>query len=371
MAQSKPAKPDTVTFTNGDQLTGKLVKVLSGTVTFHSDILGDVSVSWAKIKSLQTSAPFAVVEKNEKVTRKNAPDKVVVGPVSVDDNTVRVASSSGDAAVRSIPVQNTADLIDAASFQRELHRESSFLYGWTGTLTLGASLVEGTNTSQTYTGGVAFVRNIPTTAWLPPVSKTTLNLSGTYGLATSPTIISGTTVIQTATVSKTDILHGDTEYDKYLSPQFFTLVNASADHNFGSGLKLQQAYGAGFGWGLFKSAKNEFDLKADLHYEEQQFYNGVTSALGTPDENLIGADVTETWNRSFHHNIKLNEYVTLTPAFNVVQAYSGVANANLILPLYKKFNFTIASTDNYLGDPPEGYRRNSFQLTAGITYTLK
>jgi hypothetical protein len=368
-AETKPAASalDTVTFINGDQLTGKLIKVLSGTVTFHSDIVGDISVPWAKIKTLHTAQPFAVVEKNEKVTRKTAPEKVAVGPISVEDNTLRVSSST----TRTIPVNQAADLIDAPSFHKEISGESSSLYGWNGSLTLGASLVEGTNNSQTFTGAIAFVRNIPTTAWLPPASKTSLNLSGTYGLATDPTIISGTTVIQTASTSKTDILHGDTEYDKYLSPQFFALVNASADHNFGSGLELQQAYGGGFGWALFKSPKNELDLKTDLHYEEQQFYDGVISGLGTPDENLIVADLTESWAHTFNKNIKFNEYVTLTPAFNVVQAFSGAANANLVLPLYKKFNFTLTSTDNYLGDPPQGYLRNSFQFNAGITYTLK
>jgi hypothetical protein len=32
--------PDVIVFTNGDQLTGKLLRVVDGTVTFHSDIVG-------------------------------------------------------------------------------------------------------------------------------------------------------------------------------------------------------------------------------------------------------------------------------------------------------------------------------------------
>jgi len=95
------------------------------------------------------------------------------------------------------------------------------------------------------------------------------------------------------------------------------------------------------------------------------------SPLGTPDENLVGLAVNETWNRTFAHNIKFNEYVTLTPTFNVLQAYSAVANTNFVFPVYKKLNFTLSSTDNYLGDPPEGYKRNSFQFTAGVTYVVK
>ena len=87
--------------------------------------------------------------------------------------------------------------------------------------------------------------------------------------------------------------------------------------------------------------------------------------------NLVGAALTENWNHTFAHGVKINQYITVTPTFNVIQAYSGVANANFVFPVYKKLNFTLSSTDNYLGDPPQGFKRNSFQFTAGITYALK
>jgi len=370
--QARAADPDTITFTNGEQLIGKLVKVLAGTVTFHSDTLGDVTVPMAKVKALH-AAQFAVIEKNQHLTRKTAIATVPVGSIAIENSALHVSApaSAPKAQQKSIPVSDVNYLIDAASFNRELHGEPNFFYGWTGTVTLGASLVESTNSSQTYTGSVTAVRSIPTAPWLPPASKTSLNLSGTYGLAKDPEIISGATVIQYPSITKTDILHGDAEYDKYLSPKIFGLVNASADHNFGNGLQLQQSYGAGFGWSVLNSSKNSLDLRTDLQYEQQQFYNGLTSGLGTPTVNLVGLTMNENWKHNFAHNMKFNEYITLTPTFNVLQAYSAVANANFVFPVYKRLNFTLSSTDNYLGDPPEGYLRNSFQFTAGVTYVVK
>jgi hypothetical protein len=262
-------------------------------------------------------------------------------------------------------------MLDADAYQRELHNESDFFYGWTGTATVGATLVEATNSSQTYTGTLAFVRAIPTIAGLPAGSKTILNMSGTYGLAKNPQIISGDNVYQTASVTKTDILHGDLEYDKFFTSTIFGLVNASADHNFGNGLQLQQAYGAGIGWAILRTPQNDLSIRAALQYEQQQFYNGITSGLGTPTDNLVGALVGETWNRTFPHNMKFKESITLSPTFNLVNSYSGVGSASFLFPVYKRLNFSITTTDNYLGDPPEGFLRNTFQLTTGITYTLK
>ena len=64
--------PDVIIFTNGDQLTGKLLREVNGSVTFHSDIAGDVTVTWDKIKSIHSSQQFAVIQQGQHVTRKTA-----------------------------------------------------------------------------------------------------------------------------------------------------------------------------------------------------------------------------------------------------------------------------------------------------------
>jgi hypothetical protein len=318
---------------------------------------------------MHTTTAFAAGSTTEKLTKKNVAEQVPVGKIALENETLRVLLPEGK--VREFPVKDLKFMLDAPDYRRELHNKSDFLYGWYGTATLGATVVTSTNSAQTYTGKVALVRAIPTIAGLPAGSKTILNLSGTYGLAKDPEIVSGGDVFQTASVTKTDILYGDLEYDKFFTPMVFGLVSGSADHNFGNGLELQQAYGAGMGWGILRSPQNDLAVRASLQYEQQQFYNGITSGLGTPTENLVGASLGETWSRTFPHSIKFNESVTLNPTFNVVKAYSGVAQVGFVFPVYKDLGFSVTTTDNYLGDPPEGFLRNSFQFTAGVTYTLK
>ncbi|MDE1177367.1 MAG: DUF481 domain-containing protein [Edaphobacter sp.] len=354
---------------NGDALTGKVGKVVYGNVSFHDDVLGDLTIPLNKIKSMHTATVFATGLTTQKLKKKNIAEQVPVGTIKLENETLSVLLPENK--VREFPVKDISFMLEEAAYTRELHNQSDFFYGWNGTVTLGAALVSATNSSQTYTGGVGLVRAIPTIAGLPAGSKTILNLSGTYGLAKAPEIISGGTVYQTESVTKTNILHGDLEYDKFFSPMVFGLVNGRADHNFGSGLELQHAYGAGIGWAILRTPQNDLSFRTSLQYEQQLFYNGITSGLGTPSENLVSASIGETWSRVFPHNIKFNESVSLNPTFNVIQAYSGVASAGFVFPLYKRLNFSVMNTDNYLGNPPEGFRRNSFQFTTGVTYTLK
>jgi hypothetical protein len=64
-AVNTKAGTDIITFVNGDQLTGTVVSVSGGTVMFHSDMSGDIKVSWDKVKSLRTTEAFAVIRAAE------------------------------------------------------------------------------------------------------------------------------------------------------------------------------------------------------------------------------------------------------------------------------------------------------------------
>ncbi len=54
LAADAPAGTDVLVFNNGDQLTGKLVSSAGANITFHSDMAGDLTVDWAKVKEIRT-----------------------------------------------------------------------------------------------------------------------------------------------------------------------------------------------------------------------------------------------------------------------------------------------------------------------------
>ena len=60
--------PDVLVLSNGDTLHGKFVNAVGGKVTFHSDVLGDISLSWDKIKELHTGQKVAVFAKQREST---------------------------------------------------------------------------------------------------------------------------------------------------------------------------------------------------------------------------------------------------------------------------------------------------------------
>jgi hypothetical protein len=369
-AQDAAAKPgvDVLIFANGDQLTGTLKSESDGTVVFHSDMTGDVNVDWKNIKSLRTGGKYAVITSDQKLRVGKPAPQVPVGTLSVSNDEVSVAGVGGE--VKNVPTKDATYLVSGDDFQKAMAHEPGFTHGWVGGITLGASLVESTQTSESFTGAIALVRTQPSVDWLAPRNKTIFDATAAYGLTTQP-FIPG---VQSASSAKTNILHGDIERDQYLTQRFYILADASADHNIGSGLQVQQIYGAGVGYSVIKEKTRTLDVKGDIHYQRQEFYPAADFPSGQT-LNLIGASIGEMYMQKLFKGLVFNETGTVLPAFNTPagqpSAFSAQIIAGLLFPVYKNLGFTLGSQDNFVNNPPLGYKKNTFQFTAGVTYTLK
>lgn len=346
-AADTPKAGDTVTFVNGEQMSGSLIKVADGKVFFHSDMVGDVSFDWSKVKDLKTAKPYAVIAKGAKLQKKGG-QQVPEGTLEVTDNKIAVGSAS-------VPTADAAYVVDQPSFDKQIQQSSGWTQGWLGAVTAGVSLVEATQNSETFTSGIALARKSPSVDWMRTNSRTLIDFTSSYGKVTQP----GTPTV------KTNIFHADGEQDEYLTDRFYALAHAAFDHNFSQGLDLQQLYGGGIGFTVIKNKLSELDVKGDLHYEKQTF------DLSSNNQNLFGSEFAETYMRKLPRNMVFTQGLLFDPAWNVLHAYSAQGMLGLAAPISKKFSLSINILDGYLNNPPPTFKKNSFQFTTGLTYAIK
>jgi len=362
-----PAPDDVVTFTNGDRLTGKLLRAEGGHVVFASKMAGEIDIPMDNIQQLSSGAEFALLRKNTVPTK----NYEFEGSVRIQDKKVYVAGHNGDHFIEA--TGDVAYLIPKSDFDRQMSKKSGFRTGWTGALTGGATLVRSTTSATTLTAGLNLTRAIPTVAWMPPRNRTTFNVIETYGKNTSPGAIPQTTPPTPAVTTLSSIFHADSERDQYVSPRFYALADLSFDHNYAQGLQLQQVFGGGIGWTPLKSTQQQLDLKVDVHYERQQFItnpvNGAVVAT-VPSTDLVGSTVFEGYRRNLPHKLLFTQTANILPAFNVAADYSANLTAALAIPVFKRLSATVSTTDNYLNDPSPGYNKNSFQFVTGVTYAI-
>jgi hypothetical protein len=358
-AAGKPA-PDVIVFTNGDQLTGTLERATGDSFIFKSDVVGEITVAADKIKELHSSGKFVALKKDEKITRTSKHP----GAITYGDNTIAIVDTSSTAP-EVIPVKDLAHLIDDATYTAEVTSNPGIWYGWHGTVSGGITLIESTQTGQNYNAAINLERSVPSVNFLPPRTRSTVNVLETYGKITQPAIPQ--TIPPTlASVTKTNIFHADAEHDKYFdATRLYGLVGVSFDHNYSQGLNLQQIYGIGLGWTVIKTPVHEFDVKADVHYERQNFQPP------TPNKDLVGSSFTELYHRNLPAKMIFTESGTFIPAWNDFNAYSAIFEAGLQMPTYKRLSLNLNLLDNYLNNPAAGFKNNSLQFVTGILYTLK
>jgi hypothetical protein len=365
-AQSNAA-PDVLVLSNGDALHGKLVRAELGTVTFHSEPLGDIALTWDKIKELRTSEPFAVINDKLKVTGRQRAKQVPTGTLDVKDQALTLHPKDA-AAAAPMPLKNAQYIVDEATLDKHLNHRPGILAGWNGAATAGSTVVTATQSQFAISGGMGLVRIVPTVSWLNPHDRTSLDFIGSFGKITEPAYVSAGTVVPEV-VTKTAIYHAGAERDEYFSPRLYALVQAAFDHNFAQNLDLQQIYGGGIGWTVLKTPRQEADLKGTLQYEKQQF---ITAGPGD-NLNLIGS----TFGADYVLHLKLVTYMqslAYIPAYNNMQAYSAYETNTFTFPVYKNLGFSIGTMDSYLNNPPLAEpptKSNSFQFTMGLTYALK
>ena len=356
-----PPKPasDVIIFTNGDQLSGQLERAVGGSIFFKSDMAGELNVPLDKIKELRSSGSFALLRKDVPVTRTN----VQTGTILYSDAKFTVANPLGEPQV--VDAKQESFIIDQKTYDTELEKKPGFGYGWNGNVTAGASFTRSTQNGQTFNGALTLVRAIPVVPWLPPRNRTLVNVNESYGDLNGPAI--PPTVPQTSVEVKTSVFHGGGERDQYFTPHFYALGQTAFDHNYAQGLNLSQSYGGGIGWTPIQTPKQQLDFKADLHYLQQVF----ASTSATQNQNLIGSTIAEAYRRTLPRKMLFTQSMSIVPAWNDSTDYSATFNTILAVPVYKRLSFSMTAIDNFLNDPAQYYKKNSLQLTTGLTYNLR
>lgn len=344
--------PDTVVFTNGEQLTGELLKANGGGITFKSTMAGEINVPWANIKTLNSSKSFAILTSKLKVTKKTA-SQVPQGAITADAKTITV---TGPTESKSVPVAEANLLVDSGVFNQATQHEPRFTQGWGGAATAGLTVVNSTQNATTFNGGVNLTKSSPTVDWLAPRDRTSIGYNQSYG-----------TTSQTGTPTvKTDIWSAGLERDQYFTPRLFASATATFNHSFAQTLQLQQAYGGGIGMTVIKNATRQVDVKGNVQYTRESFFNTAQNV------NLVGSMFSEAWVEHISKKgLVFNEFASLTPSYNVPSDYSLHVATSLIFPVYKGFGFNAGFVDDFLNNAPAGSNKNSTQFNTGIVYTIK
>jgi hypothetical protein len=322
---------DQVVLSNGDTISGKVVKKDGATLTVHSEFLGDVTMPWTAVKSLRSDEDLTVVLPG---------GESVKGKVSTSGASFEVAGASGTTTTPLAEVSAVRNAAEQHAWER-LQRPHIFDL-WAGAFDIGLALAGGNARTNTFTTAFRAAR-------VTTNDKVTITFNQIRGTARLDGINS---LIASA-------IRGGWTYNRNISPRVFVSPFNDYERDRFQDLSLRFVAGGGLGLIAIKSERTSLRVEGGLDYVHESFRKGVSHQAG---EANFGDDLL----------VKLNGLTTVTQSFRMFPSLTSTgqyrANFDLgtVMTLKKWLGWHLTASDRYLNNPALGRLRNDILLSTGL-----
>ncbi len=342
---------DVLVFGNGDKLTGQILSADGASVTFSSEVAGTVTIPWAKVSSVQSATTFVAIPKGVDVSRKSGAGEPPHGTLALDKQDLQLRANAS-VQPKTVPLSQVAAVIPEGGYTAAMKPVSLFS-GWHGKGTFGFDLTRSSQDIRNINTGFYAGHNSPGEAWQTAKYKTSVS----FNLVSSKFTSGGNTI-------DVSVYNALVEQDYYVKPRLFLFGLGWFEHNNSQGLDLRQNYGAGAGYMAVQREKQSLELDWSFRFSNQKF------TVSSFDRNIVGGRLTEFYTYKFQKGAVFSAQGWYAPAFNYSKGYFTGFSSSLSVPIFKRLGVQIMGKDDYLNDPPPGFKKNSLQTGAGLTYTF-
>jgi putative salt-induced outer membrane protein YdiY len=326
---------DQVVLKNGDTLTGAIVKKDGGKLSLKSEFLGNVTIPWTAVRSLQSDDAVTVVLPG---------GETVSGKLTTADGSLQVATPEGP---KTSPL-STVDAIRNPAEQRSWERlqKPGLLELWTGFFDTGFALARGNSRTDTLTTGFKATR-------ITRKDKVSLSFNQIYGTARANGV--------TSTVASA--IRGGWAYNRDVNPQlFFTTLN-DYEHDGFQNLDLRFVAGLGLGLNAIKDPETNLTFGGGVDYSRENF-----------TDHLHRNSAEANFGDDFVHHFSAATNLTQSSHFFVNLSNAGQYRVNFdiagVTALKKWLAWHVTASDRFLSNPVLGRQRNDLLLSTGFRVTF-
>jgi putative salt-induced outer membrane protein YdiY len=325
-----------ITLTNGDRLTGTILKSDGTTLTLKTALAGTVEIQWSGIKELKSDQTLVVTSSSS--------SQPASGVVTAKDGTVTVESSTGTKSIPQSEVKALRSPAEQVAYEKSLH--PNLMHGWAGGINLGFALTGGN--SQTTSLAVAFLAARPTST-----DKLSLYENTVYSTNNAPGAVPSTTANNN---------QGGLRYDRNITARLFAFVNTDFQSDALQDLTLRSVFGGGLGFHAIKSERTTLDFLGGANYTRENYSTFIRNfaALTTGEELMHKLGTSTIINQKLH----------FFPDMSNFGEYRAEFDFGTVTKLNKWFGWQNSFGDIYVTNPPIGKKNNDIIFTTGLNVTF-
>ena len=327
---------DQVTLTNGDRLTGSIIKSDDKELTFKTDYAGELKIQWSAVQALTSTERFHVRVKN---------GQTLVGQLSSSNWNLQVATeSAGTVPLNKNQIAGIRNQSEESLYEKSLH--PGLLQGWTGGTNIGFALTRGN--SQTKNLALAFTATRATLT-----DKLSLYANSVYATNDAAGAIPSTTA---------NAVQSGIRFDRDFNPRLFGFITADFQTDALQGLNLRSVPGAGVGVHAMKNEKTTLDLLAGANYTREN-YTAFT-------RNFASASVAEEFMHKLYASTVITQKLEFYPNLQNLGEYRGNFVFGTVTKLNKWLGWQNSLGNIYVSNPPAGKKKNDILLTTGVNISF-
>ena len=331
---------DRVELTNGDRLTGTLVRSDAKAFTFKLDMAGEVSVPWSAVERLTSEQTRVLLLQD---------GRAVVGQVSFSNGEFEIRRTEGEpfkvaaAQLRSIRSEEEHKIEEQ---KRERLKHPGWGDFWHGSIDSGLSVTGGNSETLTLSSGVN-------------LGRTTRN----DRLSTYLTLLFAENSTTGVTLRTANAVRGGVRYDRNINRRVFGFGFTELETDEFKELDLRTVFGGGLGWYAAKSPKLRLSLISGFSFNREDFSTGISRRSG---EGLVGQELA--YQISSH--LELIERSVFYANLSNTGEYRSTLDGSVVTKINERFRWHITFSDRFLSNPALGAKRNDLLVTTGLRVTF-
>ena len=337
LAFSLTAFADQVTLTNGDRLTGSILRSDTKTLVLKTDNAGEVTIKWDSVAAISAPGPLHVGLTD---------GQTIVGAVEAANGRFTITTqTTGVVTAARDKVAFVRNNEEQTRIQTEIDRlrNPRLVDLWTGTLDLGYAASRGNADTETFTLATNAAR-----------STTRDKIAVYYTSIFSASDFSGGSHQTTANAKR-----GGVSYNANLNKKIFAFGSVDLESDQFQSLDLRFVPAGGLGYHVIATEPTKFDLRLGVDANQEFFNTGLNR---TSAEILFGEDLSHKFTRatSIEQRFVFFSNVSDPGAFRVN------FDTTAVTAIRRWFSWQLTISDRYLSNPVPGRKKNDVLFSTGV-----
>jgi putative salt-induced outer membrane protein YdiY len=336
-------RADQVTLSNGDRLTGTIVRSDEKSLVLKSEFAGTVTITWDAITGISAPGPLYIGLRDR---------QTIVGSVEGDAGQFTVSTQAAgvvNTAKDAIRFIRNQEEYSAAEAEIERLRNPRLVDLWTGNLDLGFAASQGNASTQSLT--LASTANRETARDKISVYYTSIFSATSVGTATGE---------RTTTANSK---RGGVAYNLNLTKKWFVFGSTDLESDQFQRLDLRFVPAGGVGYHAIANTRTKLDFSSGASGNREFFSTGLNR---TSAEMLLGQSLTH----NFNDRTSLQQKLVFFPNLSNTGNYRINFDITGVTALRRWFAWQFTISDRYLSNPVPGRKTNDILYSSGVRLTF-